>query len=51
MIDIEEYKEYEKMLAWRKLNAELEIGLHSGENGKWIPASEAKAHFKERYGE
>jgi prevent-host-death family protein len=49
VLDIEEYKEYEKILAWRKLKSELNEGRHSGEENGWIPADEVKAHFKERY--
>jgi len=50
VLDIEEYKEYEKMLAWRKLKSELDKGRQSGEEKGWIPASEIRSHFEERYG-
>ena len=40
ILDMEEYREYEKMLAWRKLKAELDKGRRSGEEKGWIPAEE-----------
>jgi len=49
VMDIEEYKEYEKMLAWRNLKSELDKGRRSGEENGWIPANEARARFEERY--
>jgi prevent-host-death family protein len=49
VMDIDEYREYEKMLAWRKLSAELETGRRSGEEKGWIPASDIRAHLEERY--
>jgi len=49
VLDIEEYKEYEKMQAWRKLSSELEKGRRSGEEKGWVPASEVRTRFKERY--
>ncbi|MDR3365317.1 MAG: type II toxin-antitoxin system prevent-host-death family antitoxin [Clostridiales Family XIII bacterium] len=49
VLDIEEYKEYEKMLAWRMLKAELDEGRRSGEENGWASAKEARAHFKGRY--
>ena len=49
MLDINEYKEYEKMLAWRKLEIELDKGLHSGEENGWIPAEKVRARLEERY--
>jgi len=50
VLDIDEYKEYEKMLAWRKLRSELDKGRKSGEEKGWIPADEIRSHFEERYG-
>jgi len=50
VLDIDEYKEYEKMLAWRKLKSELDKGRKSGEEKGWIPADEIRSHFEERYG-
>jgi prevent-host-death family protein len=49
VLDIDEYKEYEKMLAWRKLKSELDQGIRSGEEKGWIPSDEVTAHFAERY--
>ena len=49
VLDIDEYKEYEKMLAWQKLRSELDEGRHEGEEKGWIPADEVRAHFEERY--
>jgi prevent-host-death family protein len=49
VLDIDEYKEYEKMLAWRKLKAELDAGRRSGEENGWVPADEVRTHFEERY--
>jgi prevent-host-death family protein len=49
VLDIDEYKEYEKMLAWRKLKTDLDDGRRSGEENGWIPAEEVKTHFEERY--
>jgi len=49
VLDIDEYVDYEKMLAWRRLAAELEEGRRSGETEGWIPSDEVRAHFEERY--
>jgi len=48
VLDIEEYREYEKMLAWRKLKSELYKGQRSGEETGWIPANEVRERMKER---
>ncbi len=49
VLHIDEYKEYEKMLAWRKLGAELDEGRRSGEEKGWVPADEVRKRFEERY--
>lgn len=49
VLDIEEYKEYEKMQAWRNLKSELDAGRRSGDEKGWIPADEVRTHFEERY--
>ena len=49
VIDIEEYKAVEKVLAWQNLKAELEKGRRSGEESGWIPADEVRKRFEERY--
>ena len=40
VIDMEEYREYEKMKAMNWLLGELERGRVSGEQDGWIPADE-----------
>jgi len=42
VLDIEEYKEYEKMLAWRKLKSELDKGRRSGEEEGWLSIEEVE---------
>jgi prevent-host-death family protein len=49
VLDIDEYKEYEKMLARRRLKTDLDEGRRSGEESGWVSADEARAHFEERY--
>ncbi len=49
VLDIEEYKEYEKMLAWRRLKTELDAGRRSGETGGWIAAEDVRTQLEERY--
>ena len=51
VLDIDEYKEYEKMLAWRKLKSELDEGRRAGEEQGWISADEMRSHFEKRYGD
>jgi prevent-host-death family protein len=50
LLDISDYKEYEKMLSWQKLKAELDEGRRSGEEKGWLQADSIKSHFEERYG-
>ncbi|MDR1101131.1 MAG: type II toxin-antitoxin system prevent-host-death family antitoxin [Clostridiales bacterium] len=45
VLDIEEYKEFEKMAAWRKLKGELDKGRQSGEENGWIAADEVRARL------
>ena len=40
VIDIEEYREYERMKAMDWLLSELDKGRLSGENSGWLPADE-----------
>ncbi len=40
VIDIEEYREYERMKAMDWLLSELDKGRLSGENDGWLPADE-----------
>jgi prevent-host-death family protein len=49
VMDIEEYREYEKMLAWRKLKSELDKGERSGEEHGWIDADDVRKRLGERY--
>jgi prevent-host-death family protein len=49
VMDIEEYKEYEKMLAWRKLKSELDKGERSGEEQGCIDADDVRKRLEERY--
>ena len=49
VLDIDEYKEFEKIMAWRKLKSELAKGRLSGEENGWIAADEVEAILKERY--
>jgi prevent-host-death family protein len=47
VLDIEEYKEYEKMMAWRMLKSELSEGRRSGEENGWVSSGDVRKHFKD----
>ena len=49
VLDIAEYAEYEKTLAWRKLKSELDKGRLSGEEDGWLPAEDIFSRIEERY--
>ena len=49
VLDIEEYKVYEKSLAWRRLETELDKGRRSGEEKGWIPASNVRKRVEDKY--
>jgi len=49
VLDIDEYKEYEKLLAWRQLKSELDEGRRSGEEEGWVSAGEVRTHFEKRH--
>jgi len=49
VLDIDEYKEYEKLLAWRQLKSELDEGRRSGEEEGWVSAGEVKTHFEKQH--
>jgi len=49
VLDIEEYVEYEKAQAWRKLKSELDNGRCSGEKKGWLPAEDVFTRLEERY--
>ncbi|MDR2590635.1 MAG: type II toxin-antitoxin system prevent-host-death family antitoxin [Oscillospiraceae bacterium] len=49
VLDIEEYKEYEKTIAWRTLAFELDMGRLSGEESGYVSDKDVKKYFRERY--
>jgi len=49
VLDIEEYKLFEKAVAWRSLKAELEKGRLSGEENGWVSADEVRTCLEGRY--
>ncbi|MCL1982675.1 MAG: type II toxin-antitoxin system prevent-host-death family antitoxin [Clostridiales bacterium] len=49
VMDIEEYREYEKILAWRALKSELDKGRQSGKENGWIDADVVRARLEERH--
>ena len=49
VIDIEEYREYEKMKAMNLLLTELDKGRVSGEQDGWLPAEEVFRDLEGRY--
>ena len=49
VLDIEEYKEYEKLLALKTLMTELDNGRRSGEDEGWLDADEMRRQLGERY--
>ena len=49
VLDIEEYKEYEKMVAWQKLKTNLDIGRISGDTSGWLEADDVRSRLGERY--
>ena len=49
VLDIDEYKEFERMTAWRSLKSELDKGRLSGEESGWISADILRTYLKERY--
>lgn len=49
VLDMEEYRQYEKLLAMQKLMAELEIGRRSGEEAGYLDAEEVFAELRARY--
>ena len=49
VIDIEEYREYEKMKAMNRLLGELEKGRISGERDGWLPMDQVFDELEERY--
>jgi hypothetical protein len=49
VLDIDEYVDYEKTQAWRKLKSELDDGRRSGEENGWLAADDVFARLEERY--
>jgi len=49
LLDIEDYKAFEIMIAQLKLMTVLDEGRRSGEESGWVPAAEVRTHFEERY--
>ena len=49
VLDMEEYRQYEKLLATQKLMVELEIGRRSGEEAGYLDAEEVFAELGARY--
>ena len=49
VLDIEEYKVYEKTIAWRKLESELVKGQRSGEEHGWVSSDVVRKRFEEKY--
>ena len=49
VLDMEEYREYEKMKAMWQLIRELDRGRSSGETNGWIPADNAFDELEARY--
>jgi len=49
VLDIDDYKVCEKMIAWKKLKTELDAGRESGEQDGWIPSDDVRIRLKERF--
>ena len=49
VLDMEEYRQYEKLLAMQKLMQELELGRCSGEEHGYINAEDVFAELEARY--
>ena len=49
VLDIEEYREYEKLKASSHLMAELDRGRLSGEQEGWLPANHVFRELEDRY--
>ena len=49
VLDIEEYREYERLKAMNQLMSELDKGRLSGEQNGWISAEEAFSDLEKRY--
>lgn len=49
VLDMEDYAEYEKMKAMKRLLSELDKGRASGEAEGWLPAEEVFRDLEARY--
>lgn len=49
VLDMEEYRQYEKLLAMQKLMQELELGRRSGEEHGYINVEDVFAELEARY--
>ena len=49
VLDIEEYREYERMRAMHQLLEEIEKGRRSGEEEGWLTGEEVIQYFEEKY--
>jgi len=49
VLHIDEYVEYEKVQAWRKLKSELDKGQRSGEENGWLPAEDVFKRLEDKY--
>jgi len=49
VLDMEEYRQYEKLLAMQKLMQELELGRRSGEEHGYINSEDVFAELEARY--
>ena len=49
LVDIDEYREFEKFIAYRKLLSELERGKRAGETAGWLSANEVFDDLIKKY--
>lgn len=49
VLDIDEYMEYEKLKAWRKLKSELDKGRFSGDENGWFQADDVFKRLEDKY--
>ena len=49
VLDMEEYRQYEKMKAMERLMSELEKGRRSGKTQGWLDADEVFAELERKY--
>ncbi len=49
VLDMEEYREFERLKAMERLRSELEKGRRSGEKEGWLPAAEVFEELEAKY--